>query len=102
MKKRILISLALTAGVIFAYAMHASAITPPQPPPPPPPVTVDCSPGYYKNHMDVVIAECGSEFASLEPLLRAEWGAKRAERELAKGLIDACFDAAGYSPCDDD
>ena len=75
-------------------------VEPPPPPPPPPPVGVDCSPGYYKNHWDVVeMAEC-----DIVPrvYLMAEMGASEPEREYAKAILDACFERAGYSPCDDD
>ena len=80
-------------------------------------VTADCSPGFYKNNLldgphpvctngidcvgaqqDLTVANC--EF--LVPLLSAELGATKAQREGAKAILDACFGTAENSPCEDD
>jgi hypothetical protein len=80
-------------------------------PPPPPKNPADCSPGFYKKHPntwdDGVCATgsylvAGTQANQLFLMLSAELGATAAQRAAAKNLLDACFETAEESPCEDD
>ena len=76
--------------------------------PPPPKERVDCSPGFYKNHIEEWDTECavggvfppgGISATAFLALLSANMGATKAERDAAVAFLNACFEV---SPCDDD
>lgn len=80
-------------------------------PPPPPKADADCSPGYYKNHVDTWddgicfdgdARVAGTESNVIYRMLCAECGATRPQRVAAKALLDFCFETAERSPCEDD
>jgi hypothetical protein len=80
-------------------------------------VTVECSPGYYKNHVDVwcpvvggsllcapLTTACGGACTceQLRHLLSAEEGATSAQRAAADACLNDFFSfTAGFSPCVD-
>src|SRR5262245_31886572 len=72
--KKSLWAVALTAALSIANVASASAPSGEDPPPPPPPPTgKDCSPGFYKNHIeywwgiycDIGSGECANLLTSL-------------------------------------
>jgi hypothetical protein len=78
-------------------------------------VCADCSPGYYKNHVEAWCAgDPATSLITCEGIgtvtcleLRNEWldasmGATAGERALAKACLDAYFGTAEASPCEDD
>jgi len=78
--------------------------------------TADCSPGYYKNHVEEwcstnpdypgsdLSRNCasGAECGALLEQLRARGPGSEAIRRAAKGVLDTCFRTASASPCEDD
>jgi hypothetical protein len=93
------------AITIPTYSVEAAFCGTPPPPPPPPETPADCSPGYYKNHVDAWCSPCGFtsvDCAWLVGELTAKGSNGAARRDFAKAQIDACFGTAAASPCTDD
>jgi len=72
----------------------------------PPPSDVDCSPGFYKNHVDTWWSVCcddaTNECIDLENALNANGKWMRPLRDAAMNILNNCFGDLGYSPCLDD
>ncbi|MGH8509164.1 MAG: hypothetical protein ACREVH_10655 [Gammaproteobacteria bacterium] len=78
---------------------------------PPKEERADCSPGYYKNHVDTwddgicCAGDAGNPDTACGQIYRqlcAECGATPIQRRAAKQLLDTCFGTAPESPCQDD
>jgi hypothetical protein len=64
----------------------------------------DCSPGYYKNHVEVWCGTCVSEDSCDEVVaaLSAKGPGSELIRDTAKAILDGCYVTAEASPCADD
>jgi len=71
----------------------------------------DCSPGYYKKHVDTWDSgrcclgdarDSGTACGQIYLQLCAECGGTATTRAAAKEILDACFGTAAASPCTDD
>jgi hypothetical protein len=117
---------ALSVGLMFigASAFAGGEYCDPKYEKCPPKVTADCSPGYYKNHPEEwcstyvgsgspsdpaypgsgLSRDCasGNTCTLLINNVSAELGASKEQREGVKAILDACFETAEESPCEDD
>lgn len=100
MKKGLLNSLVLIIGLSFVCAVPALACEPP---------SVDCSPGFYKNHTEVWFDVCCStgtdtdgECDMLLDALKDKGPGSGNIRAWAADRLNQCFEDKGYSPCEDD